>query len=188
MFDINMYNDSIEAGDQRLSKKNNDGTRSVPAHEQIFATLTLKHEGFADCFYLHYMWSNVSCVRVKKGKLKQAFSFLSNGGYVTPFEAERRLRSLVTEACAAYTAQTSSKVSFDTKRSNDGFAGFYTYLGVDNCESFLALGRKRKREGEAVEEARTKAVFSNSPLKEQLLQSLDVIETAVKSLPEEGEL
>lgn len=179
MFDVQYH--EIATGDPRLSRKTEAGTRVVPAHEQIFASLSLKHEGFGKAFYLHYMWSNVSCIRVRKGALKQAFSFLSNGEYITPFEAEERLRGLILEACLQYKSQNNLLVSFDTKRSNDGFAGFYTYLGVDNCEQFLAFGRKPARKRE---EQQAPATFSNNPLREKLLQSLNSLEKVVEGMEE----
>lgn len=183
MFDIDTNYDKIERDDPRLSEKAAEGTRVVPAHEQIYAGLALKHEGFSEAFYIHYMWSNVSCIRVRKGKLKQAFSFLSNGGYVTPFEAEERLRGLIAGACSEYMNQSGFRVGFDTKRNNDGYTGFYTYLGVCNCESFLALGKKRKREREEAANAPT-PTFSNNPLREKLLQSLNSLEAVVEGMEE----
>ena len=178
MFDVQY--EKINTGDPRLSRKTKAGTRVVPAHEQLFLQLGIKHEGFAEAFYLHYMWSNVSCIRVRKGALKQAFRFLSNGEYITPFEAEERLRGIILEGCLQYKSQTDLLVSFDTKRSNDGFAGFYTYLGVDNCEKFLAHGRKptRRREQEDT------PTFSNNPLREKLLESLNSLEAVVEGMEE----
>lgn len=154
--------------DPRLSRKV-DGTAMVPAHVEIYNALP---EEMKSLWYVHYMWSNVSCVRVRPKLLGAASKYLANGEFVSGFELESRFRAAIRLAIAG----TPHEVSFDTLRDHKGYAGFFAYLGVKNSSAI----KPKAKTPEGREEMPAKTVLSNAALKAQMVASLSNIE---KELP-----
>lgn len=151
--------------DPRLSRKV-DGTSMVPAHVEVYQKLP---ESMRALWYVHYMWSNVSCIRVRPKLLGAASKYLAGGEFVSGFELENRFRAAI---CSAI-AETSYEVSFDTMRTHQGYAGFFCYLGVKNSS---AIKPKAKTPEVVSEEMPVRTVLSNAALKAQMVASLSNIE------------
>ena len=170
MLDINFQRDGWPSDETRISRVV-DGRRIVPAHQEIYNCMD---DAFKKIFYIHYMWSNVSCIRVRKGRLGQAFKYLAGeGSFVSPFGAELILRQKLIDPTAE------RDVSFDTKRSNDGFAGFFIYLGTNNCIQFLSRPSATTVEPAPVVVEDEPSTFTNNPLREELIKSLNIIENHI---------
>ena len=150
--------------DPRLSRKV-DGTAMVPAHVEIYQKLP---ESMRALWYIHYMWSNVSCIRVRPKMLGAASKHLAGGEFVSGFELESRFRAAIRLAIAG----TSYEVSFDTLRDHKGYAGFFCYLGVKNSSAI----KPKAKAPEMREEMPAKTVLSNAALKAQMVASLNSIE------------
>lgn len=149
--------------DPRLSRRGEDGKNFVPAHQEVFKRLPTEMK---EAFYIHYMWSNVSCIRVRKNSLARATRALKNEGeYASGFLLETRFRAAIKAAIG------DANISFDTCRENDGYKGYYGYLGTSNKE---VLKNKNVRQKEKQEELPKQGVI-NTELKAQLLQSLNKI-------------
>jgi hypothetical protein len=153
--------------DPRLSRPCSlDGKNFVPAHQQVFAALPA---AMKETFYLHYMWSNVSCVRVRKNSLAKATRALKNEGeYASGFLLETRFRAAIEAAIG------DANISFDTCRENDGYKGYYAYLGTSNKE---ALKRKQTRD---VKEELPKQMVLSDNIKEALIESLSKVKEELK--------
>jgi hypothetical protein len=149
--------------DPRLSRKV-EGAAMVPAHVEIYNSLP---EEMKALWYVHYMWSNVSCIRVRPKMLGAASKYLAGGEFVSGFELESRFRAAIRLAIAG----TPHEVSFDTLRDHKGYAGFFCYLGVKNSSAI-----KPKAKAEVREEMPPKTVLSNAALKAQMVASLSNIE------------
>jgi hypothetical protein len=145
--------------DPRLSRKV-EGAAMVPAHVEIYNSLP---EEMKALWYVHYMWSNVSCIRVRPKMLGAASKYLANGEFVSGFELESRFRAAIESAITG----TPHEVSFDTLRDHKGYAGFFCYLGVKNSSAI-----KPKAKAEVREEMPPKTVLSNAALKAQMVASL----------------
>ena len=170
MLDINFQRDGWPSDETRISRVI-EGRRIVPAHQECYESMDAE---FKKIFYIHYMWSNVSCIRVRKGRLGQAFKYLAGeGSFVSPFGAELILRQKLIDP----TAQRD--VSFDTKRSNDGFAGFFIYLGTNNCIQFLSKPSTTTTEPAPILQNDRPSAFTNNPLREELIKSLNIIESHI---------
>lgn len=150
--------------DPRLSRKVN-GVATVPAHIEIYQKLP---EEMRKLWYLHYMWSNVSCIRVRPKMLGTASKYLADGGFVSGFELESRFRAAIRLAISG----TSHEVSFDTLRDHKGYAGFFCYLGVKNSSAI----KPKAKTPEVREEMPARTVLSNTALKAQMVASLANIE------------
>lgn len=147
--------------DPRLSRRGEDGKNFVPAHQQVFAALPAVMK---EAFYLHYMWSNVSCIRVRKNSLARATRTLKNEGeYASGFLLETRFRA------AIETAIGDANISFDTCRENDGYKGYYAYLGTSNKEAL------NKRKVQTQREELPKQVVISDNIRESLLESLSKV-------------
>lgn len=169
MHDVNpeLIVQQIADGDQidpRLSRKIN-GTSMVPAHVEIYQKLP---EEMRKLWYIHYMWSNVSCIRVRPKMLGAASKCLAGGEFVSGFELENRFRAAIQSAIA----ETLYEVSFDTLRTHQGFAGFFCYLGVKNASAI----KPKAKTPEVREEMPQRTVLSNAALKAQMVASLNNIE------------
>lgn len=164
----------VSGGDQiddsRRSTMNEEGRRFVPAHEQVYQNLSEEMQGI---FYLHYFHSNVSCIRVRKGMLGAAFKLLAGGSYISHHEAETRFRGVLKVAIDNY---EEAPVSFDTRRVNDGFKGFYCYLGTSSASLVCDQNKSyRAQRSTPVDEG-----FKTS-LREKLTESLAMLEVSEAS-------
>lgn len=153
------------ASDSRRSTMNEEGRRFVPAHEAVYQNLSSEMQGI---FYLHYFHSNVSCIRVRKGMLGAAFKLLAGGSYISHHEAETRFRAILKVAIDNY---EEAPVSFDTRRVNDGFKGFYAYLGTSSASLVCDQNKsyRAQQKGAPVDEG-----FKTS-LREKLAESLALL-------------
>lgn len=157
---------STSVNDPRLSvEKENGKGFSVPAHVEIFNKLCAQIPGLKNHMYMHYMWSNVSCIRVRKGHLRDAFALLlraSGDSFLsaqimglTSHELSRLIQGpfgMVCESRARIAIANNNQVDFngqlvgvnyDTRRINDGYPGFFFYLGTCNAEKFLEMAQQR---------------------------------------------
>lgn len=157
---------STSTTDPRLSvEKENGKGFSVPAHVEIFEKICAQIPGLKNHMYMHYMWSNVSCIRVRKGHLREAFSLLlraSGDSFLsaqimglTSRELSRLIQGpfgMVCESRARIAISNNNQVDFngqmvgvnyDTRRINDGYPGFFFYLGTCNAEKFLEMAQQR---------------------------------------------
>jgi hypothetical protein len=165
MHDVTSEMLEAESLDPRLSRRGEDGRNFVPAHNAVFAALPAVMQ---EVFYIHYMWSNVSCIRVRKNSLAKATRALKNEGeYASGFLLETRFRAAIAAAIG------DANISYDTCRENDGYKGYYAYLGTNNRES---LKRRKVNTGDTLP---SQGVVSPE-LKQQLLKSLEEVR---KELP-----
>lgn len=146
--------------DPRLSRKI-EGTATVPAHMEIYQKLP---EEMRRLWYIHYMWSNVSCIRVRPKMLGTATKYLADGQFVSGFELESRFRAAIRLAVSA----TLYEVSFDTLRDHKGYAGFFCYLGVRNASAIKPKPRTQN--------IREEMPASRNLIMAQMVESLSSVE------------
>jgi hypothetical protein len=160
MHDVTGYIFNNNELDPRLSRRGEDGKNFVPAHQEVFERLPAPMQ---ETFYIHYMWSNVSCIRVRKNSLAKATRALKNEGeYASGFLLESRFRAAIEAAIG------DANISFDTCRENDGYKGYYGYLGTSNKEVL-------KKKNVVQKEELPKQGIVNTELKAQLLESLNKV-------------
>jgi hypothetical protein len=114
----------------------NEGAPRIPAHITI-------HENIADTLvreltYVHYMWSGVSCVRPKVGRLLEFKEALSGGQNLSGREVLQRFEHLIAESMTSLGIE----ILWDSSRNNGGYPGFYVYLGTS--EAGLMVSRSTR--------------------------------------------
>lgn len=118
----------------------NEGAPRIPAHVTI-------HENIADDLvreltYVHYMWSGVSCVRPRAGKLLEFKVALSEGQRLSGREILKRFEHLV----EASMTSLGIEILWDSARDNNGYPGFYIYLGTSEAGLMVSKSQRARLE------------------------------------------
>lgn len=118
----------------------NEGAPRIPAHVMI-------HNNIADDLireltYVHYMWSGVSCIRPRAGKLLEFKIALSEGQRLSGREILKRFEHLV----EASMTSLGIEILWDSARDNNGYPGFYIYLGTSEAGLMVSKSQRARLE------------------------------------------
>ena len=118
----------------------NEGAPRVPAHVAI-------HQNIADDLireltYIHYMWSGVSCIRPRAGKLLEFKIALSEGQRLSGREILKRFEHLVEASMRSLGVE----ILWDSSRNNNGYEGFYIYLGTSEAGLMVSKSQRARLE------------------------------------------
>lgn len=112
-------------------------TNIVPAHQAIYDSIP---DGLRNHFYIHKMWSGVSCIRLVKGGYK---SLIEAGKAAFGTTNHALILSLAeTEILRVADVTSEGKVWSCARRvlkGSDGveYVGVFVFLGTSNYEEFL---------------------------------------------------
>jgi len=124
-------------------------TNIVPAHQAIYNNIP---DGLRDYFYIHKMWSGVSCIRLVKGGYK---SLIEAGKAAFGTTNHALILSLAeTEILRAGDVASEGKVWSCARRvlkGSDGveYVGVFVFLGTSNYEEFLKESAAKRSTQEA---------------------------------------
>ena len=120
-------------------------TTILPTHQAIYDSIP---DGLRSHFYIHKMWSGVSCIRLVKGGYK---SLIDMGSQVMQTTSHALILSSAELEILKAADRTDSKVWVCSRRQNNGYVGVFVFLGTSNYEKFIEESKKRATQGEGEE-------------------------------------
>lgn len=118
----------------------NEGAPRVPAHIEIHKNIA--DEIIRELTYVHYMWSHVSCIRPRAGKLLEFKIALSGGENISEREILQRFEHLVEASMRSLGVE----ILWDSLRNNNGYPGFYIYLGTSQASLMVSKSQRARLE------------------------------------------
>ena len=104
-------------------------------HQQVYDNLP---ESLKEYFYIHKLWSGVSCIRLASGMLLKLLTAR------TEVDANHQM-TFLNAAIEINRVALEREVWACTRFSNNGYQTVMVYLGTRNVDEFMRLSKERRR-------------------------------------------
>ena len=117
----------------------------IPAHNRIHQNIS--DDIIRELTYIHYLWSGVSVIRPKAGKLLEFRLALSDNQDLAGHEILKRFEHLVVASMESLGVE----IQWDSNRDNNGYPGFYFYIGTSDATRMVSKkAQKEKNDARSV--------------------------------------